>query len=90
MKYYRYWIEKAYKNSIYETDKAIGFDICQDREWIQHSNTEIAWFPKSQMIIEETEDQIDYFIPEWLFRKNHYKYLGFDGINTYRDHIVEK
>ena len=90
MMYYRYWIEKEYKNSIYETEKAIGFDICEDSKWIQHSNTRIAWFPKSQMIIEETEDQIDYYIPEWLFRKNHFNYSGFDGINRYREYKVEK
>ena len=90
MKYYRYWLEKNQKHSIYETEKAIGFDICQEGKWINHSNTDIAWFPKSQIIIEETEDQIDYFIPEWLFRKNHFNYHGFDGINTYRNYIEER
>ena len=90
MKYYRYWIEKDQKNSIYETEKAIGFDICEDSKWIQHSNTGIVWFPKSQMIIEETDSQIDYYIPEWLFRKNRLGYHNFDGINTYRNYIEEK
>jgi hypothetical protein len=90
MKYYRYYIEKEFKNSIYETEKAIGFDICDSHTYIQHSNTGIAWFPKSQMIIEESENQIDYFIPEWLFRKNHLRYHDFDGINTYKNYIEEK
>lgn len=89
MKYYRFWIEKEFKNSIYETEKAIGFDI-RDEKWIQHSNTRIAWFPKSQMIIEESDNQIDYFIPEWIFKKNHYNYHGFDGISLYRNYVEER
>lgn len=89
MLYYRYWIEKDFRNSIHETDKVIGFDICQNT-WIEHTNKSVAWFPKSQMIIEETDTQIDFLIPEWLFKKNHRKYRDFDGINMYRNYVEER
>ena len=89
MTYYRYWIEKDLRNQVYETAKAIGFEIC-DNKWITHMKQNVAWFPKSQVIIEENEDQIDYYIPEWLFKKNHYDYFAMEGINKYRPHIVER
>lgn len=88
-RYYRFYIEKAFKNSIYETEKAIGFDICDSR-WISHSKSDIAWFPKSQIIIIETDTQIDYLIPEWLFKKNNLKYHSFSGINLYSNYIEER
>lgn len=93
-KYYRFYTEKpASQHGIYETAKAIGFEIYQ-KTWTYHeNNVRIAWFAKSQIIIEETADQIDYYIPMWMLNKSHLTYDSFEGVGTYfgkNNYIVER